>query len=799
MASSDAILGMFHRRLLMLGGAALVGLCILLAQLGRLTIANGAELRDRAEARLVTERWTPTSRGRILDRKGRVLAQDRPSFSLVAQYDVISGIWAREKGWRAARKTFRENWRSLDEWQRGAAARPFIEAYEAHLERAWETIGKATARGRDGIEEKRREVMAIVERIAASQRQRQFLNEVEDRLERGRELTEQFEDDLSRRIDRNKVAEEQEPHTIVRALDDGAGFELQRLLAERGVVEVRGTSDGGVVWSEEVDRLPRMSVTDTGDREYPYESLKVEVDLSTLPSPVRAERHVVVPIAGVAAHVLGWLRGRVQQEDLEARAGLTRRDESFRLLTHATNVQGRLVDRGRYMPSDATGGAGIERSQESALRGLRGLTSRRLDTGQESTLQASPGTDVQLTLDVMLQARIHAAMQPEVGLAAVQPWHRPPGEPAHDMMPDGTPLFGATVVLDIETGEILAMVSTPSFTRQQREQDPKSVFSDPIRQAGVNRAIAVPYQPGSIVKALILTGAVRLSAHDLSLPIECHGHLFPNRPDQLRCWIFKNPQLNTTHQAVFGRGLSASEALMVSCNIYFYTLGQRLGPGGIAKVYRMFGLGESFTLGLDSEFRGTAGRDETGAGLEMGDAIFMGIGQGPVAWTPVHAADAYATIARGGTRLRPSLIRQRGETLSLASERSELGLTRDSVDAALQGLDWAVNDPQGTGHHITIGDERLPHFNCPGVRVWGKTGTADASPLVVDPDGSEGPLPPRVVRDGDHSWFVVLAGPEGGRPKYAIAVVMEYAGSGGKVSGPIVNQILYALRAEGYF
>jgi cell division protein FtsI/penicillin-binding protein 2 len=82
--------------------------------------------------------------------------------------------------------------------------------------------------------------------------------------------------------------------------------------------------------------------------------------------------------------------------------------------------------------------------------------------------------------------------------------------------------------------------------------------------------------------------------------------------------------------------------------------------------------------------------------------------------------------------------------------------------------------------------------------VWGKTGTADASPLVHDPDGPEGPQPRRKVRDGDHSWFVVLVGREGGPPRYAIAVLMEYAGSGGKVSGPICNQIIHALIAEGY-
>lgn len=789
---------MFHRRLLLLAAGAGVGATALGLQLSRLTLAHGAELRDRAESRLVSERWTPTSRGRLLDRKGRVLAQDRPSFALLAHYDVIAGDWAREKGVRAARKTYRESWRTLDEWQRTTAARPFVEAYERHLDQAWQTIASVTTLGQDAIDGKRSDIRAMVQRVAGQQRQRLFLSEIEERLERGRELTTQFEEDLTRRIDRSKVAEEQEPHVVVRALSDDSGFELQRLLTERAEVQVVSPSTGEVVWSEEVDRLPRISVNDGGDREYPYESMDVEVDRSTLPLPVQGPTRQHVRVTGIAAHLLGWMRDRVQQEDIEQRLDLLRNDESLRLLATTRNVQGRIVDRGRYMATDAVGGAGLERSQEATLRGLRGLTSRRVDTGEEHRIDANTGIDVQLTLDVALQARVQAAMQPEVGLAVVQPWHRPAGDPASESMPDGTPIYGAAVVLDVESGDILAMVSTPTFTRNERERDPKGVFGDPVRRAAVNRAIAASYQPGSIVKALILTGAVSLGEHELASPIECHGHFYPNRPDQLRCWIFKSPQLQTTHQAVFGHGLSAPEALMVSCNIYFYTLGQRLGPAGIAKVFRMFGVGSRFDLGVGDEYPGTAGRDETGAGLDINDAIFMGIGQGPVAWTPLHAADAFATLARAGVRTPPNLIRQRGDTLSAPRATRNLQLNRSSVDAALEGLDLAVNDERGTGHHISVNDQRLPHFNCPGVHVWGKTGTADASPLVVDPDGPQGPLPPKAVRDGDHSWFVVLAGPEGGKPKFAIAVVMEYAGSGGKVSGPIVNQILHALRAEGY-
>lgn len=797
MRRPDIMLSMFHQRLLLLLGASGLALTVLGAQLGRLTIGHGEELRDRAEAQLVSQRWLPTARGTIIDRKGRVLAQDRPCFNLVGTYDVISGEWAQRKGVRAAKRTFRATWGSLDEGQRTSAAEPFVRAYQTHLSAMWNTIARISGRSEAELLAQRERVSEFVEQIAGTVRQKQFLKEIESRLERGREITAEFEDGVGQRVERTKIAEETVPHVIVRALDDRAGFEFQSLLGQRSAVEVRMPETGEILWSEPVDLLPGLQVIDAGDREYPFETMAVDVDRGSLPPPVAIEDSIRITTRGVATHILGWMRDRAQQEDLHARQRLLRDDQAFRQDVVIQDMNARQIDRGRYMPTDGVGAWGLEKSQEPALRGLRGLESRRLDTGESRLVPATSGRDVQLTLDIQLQARVQAAMSPELGLAVVQPWHRPAGEPPSEKMPDGTPLYGSAVVLDVQSGQILAMVSTPTFTRDQLRLDPKSIFSDQVLTPYVNRAIGRPYPPGSIVKALILPAAVKFGDYVLSQPIDCTGHLYPNRKDQFRCWIYKNPAFQTTHTAVLGHALSGPEALMVSCNIYFYTLGQRMGPQGIVDAYRLFGLGEPFNLGLDGEFLGRLGKDVAGTGLTPSDAVMMGIGQGPVDWTPLHAADAYATIARGGLRIKPTLLKQVGATLSAPGERIDLGLDPDSVRASLEGLWLSVNDQRGTGHHIAVGDDRPPHFTCPGVDVWGKTGTADASPLVVDFDG-EGPEGRTVVTDGDHSWFVVLVGPQGELPRLAISVVMEYAGSGGKVSGPIVNQIIYALKAEGY-
>jgi penicillin-binding protein 2 len=172
----------------------------------------------------------------------------------------------------------------------------------------------------------------------------------------------------------------------------------------------------------------------------------------------------------------------------------------------------------------------------------------------------------------------------------------------------------------------------------------------------------------------------------------------------------------------------------------------------------------------------------------------IGIGQGPLLWSPVQAAQAYATLARGGEVIAPSLFLDRAER---GRVRGRIGLDPRGVEVALAGLRDAVERPYGTGHHLSFADgSREDLFTMPGVRVWGKTGTAEAPPLALDEDG-DGTVERRV--DLDHSWFVGLAGDAGpDRPRYAVAVLLEHGGSGGKAAGPVAAEILRALVAEGY-
>lgn len=730
---------MFVRRVALLAACFLVVLIVLGARAWQLTIGQGDALLLASESRLTSERWTPTVRARVLDRKGRVLAMDAPAYDLQVEYALITGTWPMTQAARAARRANRERWGELSVEHREALAREKYPEFAARSERFWVGLARTLEVLPEEIDARRDAIREEVQRVASTVWASRLVSERAARAE-------------ATLLDVNDPVAEQAPdalHTIWRGLTGEQANAVARLASE----------------FEGVRLMP------AGARTYPFESVAVEIDRSSFPAPMRDENRPVqsVLVRGVATHLLGWMR-QVDAEQLKTRPRVDPRTGA--------------VDRGYYEIGDLCGRYGVEEGYEERLRGLRGRVVHRRDTGSEEVEPATPGKDVHLTIDAMLQARLQALLSPEVGLSTVQAFHEGNQGLA---LPLGTELTGAAVVLDVDSGEILAMASNPSFTRADLAERPERVWSDPVRAPWVNRAIAKPYPPGSIVKPLILCAAVSDGAHSLGAPIECHGHLLENNPGALRCWIYKQNNGTLTHQMQFGRGLYGDEAIAVSCNIYFYTLGRLLGPEKMAEWYRRLGVERAFDLHLG----GFAYPGAIGKGLGTSDAIMMGMGQGPVTWTPLHAANAYCTLARGGLEIEPRLVRDEPVITR------NLRLDPDAVDTALKGLFDVVHSPYGGARHLSGTDEAI--FNAPGVRIWAKTGTADAPPILgADPDG-EGPAPPPVLMErGDHSWLVLLVGPEDGLPRYAVAVITEYAGSGSRVSGPIANQVVHALIAEGY-
>ncbi len=895
---------MFHRRLLLLAGMAVIVLCVLLFQLGRLTLVQGEQWRDRAEHVLTTQRLIPTARGSITDARDRMLAMDRPSYDIGVRYEVISGEWsyrmARADAWRKNRHLWQEL--SSEEKDKFAAAeRP---RYDARIESLWAVLCDLGDVERADLDRRRADIVRKVKQIADDVWERQ----------QARRATEESETGEPRAMERRPVSEQKAAHTLLENVDEDALLEVRRLVAEADSEAAQRKRENRVATAEdELLIWEQVEVLPSRQREYPLENITVEVDLSRFPGPLRQDKRVDVTVEGAAWLLVGDMRP-IWKEDVERRpfrrptpdvhqeprtsvsgalseprtsvsgalseprtsvSGALNEprtsvsgDEAIALDSQSAPSRSRLVteaqtDLGGYLPGDRAGRSGVEASLEDKLRGTRGRVIEYID-GSHDAIRTDPvaGSDVKLSIDVMLQARVMALMDPKLGLMRVQPWHakdlanhaddHPGEEPTIDPLRPklGEPLNGAAVIIDIKTGRVLAAVSVPSVTpRMLREQGP-AVWNDPINRPFVNRAISQPYQPGSTIKPMVLAAAVTDRLLTADGRISCCGHLHPDQPTRYRCWIYKHFN-GITHDQVAGGPLDGAAGIARSCNIFFFTLGQRLGPQRLLWWYDGFGLGRETNCGVADESRGrlpgmrrahltpsppAAGGEGRGEGagqllaqgarnpltppspptdrgrgsqdtgerehLSTSDAIMMGIGQGRVEWTVLQAANAYATLGRGGYVLDPTFIAGIAGDPPTKRRSEDLRLDPRGVEVAMQGLYDAVYKPYGTAHHFALIEGKPVIFDCPGVKVFGKSGTATAPPLRPPIDDNGDGLPDRygdAVRAGDHAWFTGLIQKQGStRPDYAIAVIVEYGGSGGAVAAPIANQILYALKAEGY-
>lgn len=742
-----------NRYLVRLALLAVLMLCVpvvLAARLVDLTIDRGDEMLARARSVLTAEEFLPTRRGSILDRDGRILARDEPGWAVALHYDLIGDRWLDRRARSLAKEGLGADvWETLSAGDRrsaAAAARIDAAAERAGLLRA---IAEATATDLADLQARIADRRAFVARLRDHVHHAQRDLALDRHLDEGRRLK-----DFS--FAAGPIREEQRPYVVIDDLDDEAALLVRRI------------ADANPAWSEMI-RVP-----DARRRTYPWREQQVEVDRSVFPRAIRSDTPAYVALEHVADHLLGGMRP-AQQPDVEARP--------FRRGDGETDLRG-------YRDGDRTGGRGIERIFERELRGARGWVRRDAATGGEiERVEHAPGRDVRVSLDIELQARLEALLRPEVGLAVVQPWHENP------FLRTGRPLDGAIVVLDVETGEVLASASRPTFfegIERAREMDDAEAWAKgPL----VERAISGFYDPGSIVKPLTLVAAATEGLVAPGEEIECTGHFYEGAPNSARCWIFRPRWDFQTHG-----DLGPSEAIARSCNIYFYELAERLGLERIERWYGRFGVGRELLEGGIGHRGATPDPARIRAsGSPAYGTIILGIGQGGVGWTPLHAAAAYATLARGGVDVGTTLLAGRG---GRRPEPVDLGPPAWAVDAALEGLRRSVSERYGTSHHLRHPDGTIePLFTCPSVVVWGKTGTAQTSwgglvndPWVVPtPEGEARPAPPT------HAWFTGLVGPEDvGRPKYAIAVLLEYGGSGGRAAGPVANAVIRALQHAGY-
>lgn len=463
---------------------------------------------------------------------------------------------------------------------------------------------------------------------------------------------------------------------------------------------------------------------------------RIEENRYALPGVVVGPEPVRAYLVGAAfGHVLGYV-GQCSPRDLQTRAAAG------------------------YVRGDTCGKSGVEGGPyDGALRGKDGALAVEVDAlgrvrGELASRDARPGAVLRLSIRADLQAVAYRELRAQVGSRR----------------------SGALVAMDPNTGGVLALVSVPSFdpgefaggiskARWQELQD------DP-RKPLINRAVGSATAPGSVFKVITAIAGLetgRTSIHDGTY---CSGVIYLGR------WP-KRCHRRSGHGAV-----GFTEAIAKSCDVFFYRLGQRLGPTTLAGYARRMGLGAR--TGADIAGGEVAGvvpdpawKRRRGLGPWVGgDTVDYGIGQAMLACTPIQICAAVAAIANDGTLYVPQLVASvttygDGSTSRTQPARPKVARRLDlrpQTLAAVRGGMEAVVAPGGTGTRCAI----------PGVRVAGKTGTAERRA--------------RGDRVND-AWFVGFAPAD--RPRIVVCVYLEEGGHGGENAAPIARAVMaHYLRVD---
>ena len=412
----------------------------------------------------------------------------------------------------------------------------------------------------------------------------------------------------------------------------------------------------------------------------------------------------------------------------------------------------------RYSLNDIVGKTGVEYIFEDYLKGTDGI--KQIDMAVDGTVteeyvteEAVAGSDVVLTIDANLQKVAEEALKKNIDKIANGGFYKT--SPAN---------AGAVIVMNVKTGEVLAMASYPDYNPQ--------LFIDGISQEQydsykegknlVNRAISGVYSPGSIYKMVTATAGLETGAITTKTKINDTG-VYPKFGNPV-CWYWRSYRR--------GHGyLNVTQAIQKSCNYFFYETGYRAGIENIVKYAEYYGLGMKTGIELLGEETGTISRPEIvearGEVWTPGYTLSAAIGQGDNGFTPIQMARYISSLANGGNRVDVTLIKNimkpdgtevdKKELENYVNERlgytptevEDLNIKEENIDAIL-GMKGVTEDG-GTAYSTFAGFD---------IEVAGKTGSAETG----DPDKVNG-------------WFVGFAPFDD--PEISVTVLIENAGSGG--------------------
>ncbi len=421
----------------------------------------------------------------------------------------------------------------------------------------------------------------------------------------------------------------------------------------------------------------------------------------------------------------------------------------------------------KYSVWDDFGFAGVEKSMDSYLKGVPGVRVMKRNekgnmAGEATDEYVAPkkGNDVWLTLDARIQYVAEKALRDaKLGRAAA-------------------------VVIDPNSGEVLAMASVPCYNPNKwvpkiNEEDLKDYLTNPTNPL-INRAIK-RYAPGSTFK--IVTSFAGCLTHIQHQHFSCNGSVtYGNKP--MKCWI--------ASQGGSHGNIDLTDALMQSCNCYFYQYGNKAGIEAIGKAGHMLGIGEKTGIELEDEDPGVLPNREwmqvnkpNEKWNSPGATANTSIGQGDVLATPLQIASVAATVANAGKSYRPHLLKRvvnggqvvHEQEADVRSELASEGIKPDEVEMIRKGMWKVCNGSAGTGKKAQV----------KGYEVAGKSGTAQFWRFDKG-----------VKSKDNHTWFTSFAPYD--KPRFAICVMIQGGTSGGGSAAPVVQRIMEQCLAldQGY-
>lgn len=460
------------------------------------------------------------------------------------------------------------------------------------------------------------------------------------------------------------------------------------------------------------------------------------------------------PTKELTFHLLGYVN-EVSKEDLDAQTAAQQ--------TGDKKEWGTTLQAG-----DRVGRSGIERAWEAYLRGQRGWKKVVLDArgnrrnGKEDLAQLDepteqspvPGRDVRLTVDADLIASARRAFAGQ--------------------------LAGSVVVVEVKTGRLLALYSKPAidpndFVAGLTTKQAEGILSNPLHPL-IDKSMYEAYFPGSTMKPFSALAALQTNAISQTSREMCE-HIYVLGKTRFKCEGFHGQT-------------KLHEAIVHSCNIFFYHLGEKTGIDAMAALAADFGFGQRTGVGINHEVPGLVPtkawyNQHYGGQFRLGFTLNAAIGQGNTKVTVLQLAMAYAALGNGGNLYAPQIVRSiespattgdGGVEIDFAPRlRRKINLVPENLRAVLDGMHGVVNEPGGTAYK-----ERTTK-----VDVAGKTGTAQVSKI-----NNKAGIDPRSIWyfNRDHAWFAGVAPYDD--PEIAVAVLVEHGGGGGHNAAPIAMRVL---------